>query len=360
MAVRNWGPRVDLPSKGQSCSSEVHGAKELGGQPAPHLQRGENAVAAHKLSAEQSLPPSRRHAVHHHPQRGFRQLLASGNIAGDQDGRATGSSNGANPADAGDGGQADDVNFAAQPEGSCSQHTANCTDPNENTTFAADMLGGVLGPAPDTYQYPARRGLDEFYGYGRLNAYKGVEAAANGDIRPEAEITSPELVRTVNPALSSFNLNGYGERARPPTMCRVDIAPGWNRTTRWPPPIRPATPHDPLVLLRRQGRSLGVATPACWRRSTSPTSNRCSRRGDPASFRPENEDGGHPQTGTAGPTPSPTGSRAGGREHAKGLRMTGEDRRQLSCTVTRTCCPAGPRSFGPTVTRRRSWRHRRR
>src|SRR5437660_3160123 len=90
-------------------------------------------------------------------------------------------------------GQADDVSLAMQPESSCAQaRTSTCTDPNKQITFAADQTGGVVGPTPHTTRYPARKGFDEFYGYGRLNAYKAVSAASNGTIPPEAEITAPD------------------------------------------------------------------------------------------------------------------------------------------------------------------------
>src|SRR5207245_566376 len=97
-----------------------------------------------------------------------RQLMASGNVG------ATA------PADEGDGGQADDINFAAQPESSCAAaRTPGCTDPNLNTAFSPNLEAGIDLPAPHTTRYHARKGFDEFYGYGRLNAYKAVSAAAN-------------------------------------------------------------------------------------------------------------------------------------------------------------------------------------
>jgi len=57
-------------------------------------------------------------------------------------------------------------------------------------------------------RYPARKGFDEFYGYGRLNAYKAVSAAAHGTIPPEAEITAPDWFQQIDPAQSSLALSG--------------------------------------------------------------------------------------------------------------------------------------------------------
>ena len=158
-------------------------------------------------------------------------IVGSGNIGGTTvNGSSTLGSNqpsaGSAPADAGEGGQADDVNTALQPETACSVGMApGCTDPNANTTFAVDENAGVIGPLPDTFRYPSRKGFDEFFGYGRIDAYKSVEAAAQGSIPPEADITSPEWFQQLDPSRSSFALNGY-VNARTTYTCRVEAAPG--------------------------------------------------------------------------------------------------------------------------------------
>jgi hypothetical protein len=164
----NFGTRVDLSVSGSSCSSEATG--KSAGVTGLIYSAAENALAAGKIA-----PSNHCQRVDGTPciitPNEVRQLLSSGNIAGDTTAGQTTPSTGAAAADQGNGGQADEVNFAAQPESSCAQAPVpTCTDPNLNTTFAADMLGGVLGPAPDTFQYPARKGFNEFYGYGRLNA----------------------------------------------------------------------------------------------------------------------------------------------------------------------------------------------
>jgi hypothetical protein len=142
-----------------------------------------------------------------------RQLMASGDVGS------------LAPADSGTG-QADDVNFAAQPESSCARvRVAMCTDPNRQIVFAPDQLGGVVGPLPHTTRYPARHGFDEFYGYGRLNAYRAVAAVGAGTIPPEAEITAPDWFTQLGPAASGFAVRGY-VGARVPYRCHVDVAPG--------------------------------------------------------------------------------------------------------------------------------------
>jgi hypothetical protein len=100
-----------------------------------------------------------------------------------------------------------------------------CTDPNTNTIFAANEFGGVIGPLPDTFRWPTRKGWDEFTGYGRLDAYKSVDAAAEGWIPPEANITSPEWFQQMNPQEGSFAVDGY-VNARTSYTCRVEVAPG--------------------------------------------------------------------------------------------------------------------------------------
>jgi hypothetical protein len=149
--------------------------------------------------------------------------MASGNIAGTSvNGSSTlggnAPSNGTAAADAGEGGQADDINTAQRPETACSVGMApGCTDPNANTTFAVDQGAGVIGPLPDSFRYPSRKGFDEFFGYGRLDAYKAVEAAA--------DITSPEWFQQVDPAQASVALSG-SVSARTGYTCRVEVAPG--------------------------------------------------------------------------------------------------------------------------------------
>src|SRR5205807_1198940 len=160
-----------------------------------------------------------------------RQLMASGNVAQTTINSSStigtnGPSTGGAAADMGEGGQADDINTALSPEASCSVGMApGCTDPNSNTLFAADENGGVIGPLPDTFRYPSRKGFDEFFGYGRLDAYKAVNAAAQGWVPPEADITSPEWFDQLNPSAASFAVNGYVS-ARTKYTCRVEIAPG--------------------------------------------------------------------------------------------------------------------------------------
>jgi hypothetical protein len=235
----NFGTRIDLSVPATSCSSEATGksagvtgliySAALNACGAPlygHCTSGSvtKATPAKDCTRVDGSPcPITANEV--------RQLMASGNIAGTSvNGSSTLGSNqpssGQASADAGEGGQADDINTAQQPEAACSVGMApGCTDPNANTLFASDENAGIVGPLPDTFRYPSRKGFDEFFGYGRIDAYKSVEAAAQGWLPPEADITSPEWFEQVDPRQESFKVNGYVS-ARTSYTCRVEIAPG--------------------------------------------------------------------------------------------------------------------------------------
>ena len=206
----NFGTRITLSVPSSSCSSEATG--KSAGVAGLIYSAAEDAVHAHRLA-----PSTDCRRVDGSPcvitPNEVRQLMASGDVGA----RA--------PADEG-GGQADDVNFAAAPESSCAHaRVPSCTDPNRQITFAPDQNGGVIGPLPHTTRYPARKGFDEFYGYGRLNAYKAVAAASAGTIPPEAEITGPDWFTQVDPAGKAVPVQGY-VNARVPYRCQVDVAPG--------------------------------------------------------------------------------------------------------------------------------------
>jgi hypothetical protein len=322
----NWGPRVDLTVEGSSCSSESTGKSS--GVAGLVYSAAEDAIAAGRLTpSDHCMTVARTPCVLTANE--VRQLMASGNIDGDATAGQTSASSGHTPADEGDGGQADNINFAAQPESSCTQlPIPTCTDPNLNTTFALDMLGGVLAPAPDTFQYPARKGFNEFYGYGRLNAYKSVAAAFAGDIPPEADITSPDWFKQVDPGYSSFRLTGYTD-ARVAYTCQVDIAPGVE------PNNAPATGQHPGDFHQissswcngttvhsgaYNGLLANVSIP--YLKSLFPPGNPTSWYG--------NENGGIPQDAFGRPNTQPYGFTVRVVvATAKGLPMTGEDRRQL-------------------------------
>jgi hypothetical protein len=163
-----------------------------------------------------------------------RQLMASGAIGGVP--------------------QADDVNFASavgDPEPSCSPGPApGCTDPGGPGGALQDEVNAnrqaPIGPPGLFESYPARRGFDQFYGYGKVNMANALEpvlsdpsSPAPSQIPPEAEITSPQWYQQVDPSNASISVTGDVYARGSSYTCEVLVAPGEypnnDRTTASPP-----------------------------------------------------------------------------------------------------------------------------
>jgi hypothetical protein len=341
----NWGPRVDLSVEGSSCSSESTG--KSGGVTGLIYSAAEDALAGGRIQPSDHCVQVDGTPCIITPNE-VRQLLASGNIAGDQTAGQSDASTGTSPADEGDGGQADEVNFAAQPESSCTQLAIpTCTDPNLNTTFAADMAAGILGPLPDTFQYPARKGFNEFYGYGRLNAYKAVQAAYEGDIPPEADITSPAWFQQMDPEDPSFALDGY-VNARVAYTCQVDIAPGVEPNNAAATGTFPGDFHQISSSYCNGTTVHSGAYNGLLANVSIPYLKSLFPSGNPTSFE-GNENGGIPQDSLGRPNTQPYGftvrvvtSTAPG---TAAPAMTGEDRRQLYLHRDSQMLPGWPKEL---------------
>ena len=337
----NFGTRIDLSVPATSCSSEATG--KSAGVAGLVYSAALNACGASLYgtarAARRKMPAAkdctrvdgtlRDHARRGAPADGLgqhrrhdRQRLL--------DARLNSPSTGTAAADDGEGGQADDINTAQQPETACSVGmAAACTDPNLNTTFAADEKGGVVGPLPDTFRYPTRKGLDEIYGYGRMDAYKSVEAAAQGWIPPQADITSPEWFEQLDPGAVLDRRQRLRRTRAPATPAASKSRRARSPTTRR---RRPAATSRPSPRPTATARPCTTApSKACSR--TSPR-RRCKAMfppGKPASFT-GNENGGTAQTSNGRPNTLPYAftirvvvKTASG---APGPAMTGEDRRQ--------------------------------
>jgi hypothetical protein len=337
----NFGTRIDLSVPATSCSSEATGKSSgvtglvysaalnaCGAKLYGACESGSKLAASKDCTRVNGTPCAITADE-------VRQLLASGNIAGTNvNGSSklgsTAPSSGTAAADQGEGGQADDINTALSPETSCSVGMApTCTDPNLNSTFAADEKGGVEGPLPDTVRFPSRKGWDEFFGYGRIDAYKSVEAAAQGWIPPEADISSPEWFQQMDPGQSSFAVDG-SVNARTDYTCRVEVAPG-------------AQPNNASTGATGDFAKLSSSYCDGTTAHSSPYSGLLANvstaaleamfpHGDPTSFT-GNENGGTEQSSNGRPNTLPYAftvrvvvATASG---APGPAMTGEDRRQL-------------------------------
>jgi len=203
-----------------------------------------------------------------------------------------------------------------------------CTDPNLNTTFAADEAGGVVGPLPDTFRYPSRKGYDEFFGYGRIDAYKAVAAAAHGWVPPQADITSPDWFQQLDPNAATVAVEG-SVSARTGYTCRVEVAPGAE------PNNAPSSAGGDFVQMPSSwcdgSTTHAKAFSGVLASASTATLKSLFPHGAPSSFE-GNENGGLAQTSNGRPNTLPYAftirvvvSSAPG---APGPAMTGQDRRQ--------------------------------
>jgi FG-GAP repeat protein len=135
--------------------------------------------------------------------------------------------------------QADDINFASQPEAACHPIPApGCTD--KNRLFAdANANRPVASPLVTSKSYPARKDFDEYYGYGRVNMDRVADSINQAAIPPEAEITSPDWYAQVDPGQPTVAVQGEVFARGNYYSCRVEVAPGSEpnngRTTDIPP-----------------------------------------------------------------------------------------------------------------------------
>jgi len=141
--------------------------------------------------------------------------------------------------------QADDVDFAsnremlqtADPEPNCvnTSRVQGCTDPffaPLYTKITANRGGPLATPFASKF-YPARRGHDQFYGYGRANIDNATTAllpAGPTDkpfVPPSVEITSPDWFTFVDPTRATAAV-GAQISTRPGLSykCKVFAAPG--------------------------------------------------------------------------------------------------------------------------------------
>lgn len=143
--------------------------------------------------------------------------------------------------------QSDDVDFASNPEKpqapgdepSCTP-TPNpgCTDPFYPPLFAQVQLNrGPIAPLASR-PYPARRGFDQFYGYGRANIDKGTSALLSGAqslVPPQVEITSPDWFSLVDPSKPTADVGAQLDARGRAYKCKVFIAPGSSPEDNVPP-----------------------------------------------------------------------------------------------------------------------------
>ena len=260
-----------------------------------------------------------------------RQLMASGSI----DGVA----------------QADDVNFAQQPRAVAARRRRlpTCTDPNLHCARTTAPSG--VARVATTKRYPARRGHDQFYGYGRVNMNHARRRAVRDGaaaLPPEVEIASPDWYEQVDPGQRDLRrcagsvvrarrgLHVPRSRgARVAAQQRLDTASHARRLqARSPPAGATATPHTSAfdgVLADVDVAAAEGAVPG-RARATSTAASRATGRPDlerPAEHRAVRV------------------HREGGRdgEQARSDAARARTAATCTCTATRTCCPGSPEAL---------------
>jgi hypothetical protein len=295
-----------------------------------------------------------------------RQLMASGTI-----------DTGASPFTSGFPGphQADDVAFGGSPvadpgdppnedEPSCNNLPGGspplCTDPNfVNPQVQPNRIPSLLPLPPALFEsYPARRGNDQFYGYGRVNMFKATEAIlddpaaaspASSKIPPHVELDSPGWYEEINPAAASVTVSGEVYARGGNFTCQVYVAPGHypnNRLSTDSPPgdFTPissgacdgTTPHTGAI----DGAlgSIPMATlKGLFPADTQATNFAGNEKGGP----------GHVQTSNGRPNTDPYGFvvRVVASTTQAGADMTGEDQRAAFLHRDQDMLPGFPRAI---------------
>ena len=190
-----------------------------------------------------------------------RQLIASGKVGGHAHANAADSLTE----------QADDVNFISGAAAlvPC-RRRLHRPEPLLPAPRAGTAVRAGDHRAERTRSYPARKGLDQYYGYGRVNMVKAVERTTARRCRPRPRSTAPELVRADRPCASQPRRARLRVRARPrPTRAsfrgRARLGP-----QRPPPPTPTSRPVPSSNCVRQHDPARERAT-GCSRRSTSPT-----------------------------------------------------------------------------------------
>jgi hypothetical protein len=234
----NFNSKVTVSIPSVSCSSDATG--RAAGIAGLIYSAAMNAIDRGKMNAHPDCEQVNGQPCAVTPNE-VRQLMASGTLGGTP--------------------LSDDVDFSQDPEPSCTATPApTCTDPFLGRGIEIPALLPVVTLIPSSKRYPARGGHDQFYGYGRVNVSRGVNAlvprpfgnpAIKSNIPPEVEITSPEWFDQVDPTKPTAAVEGEVYARGRPYTCQVLVAPGHypnNRTTTQSPPgdfkVVPSTQCD--------------------------------------------------------------------------------------------------------------------
>ncbi|HKP91067.1 MAG TPA: hypothetical protein VJT75_13955 [Thermoleophilaceae bacterium] len=201
----NFSSKITLAIPSTSCSSN---ATEVGaGMAGLIYSSAMNAIQQGKLQ-----PNPRCTRVDGSPcpisANEVRQLMASGTVGGQT--------------------MPDDINYlAGSPlEPSCSPSPGpGCTDPNLALQQQINANRPIVSP-PDSRSYPARKGPDQFFGWGRANTWRSASEVGAGHVPPEVEITSPEWFDQVDPTKPAVDVKAQVWARGAGYTCTVYAAPG--------------------------------------------------------------------------------------------------------------------------------------
>jgi hypothetical protein len=204
----NFNAKIDLAIPSVSCSSDATG--RAAGMAGLIYSAALNAHETGRLDAHPACDRADGSACRLSANE-VKQLMASGILDGTP--------------------VADDVNFAQTPLGALPSSELRCPAPGCTDPFlsAPPTREGTTIPR----SYPARKGHDQFYGYGRVNMNTVVDAlvppgAGTPDSRvpPEAEITSPAWYDHIDPDRATLPVEGKVWARNAPYTCRLLVAPG--------------------------------------------------------------------------------------------------------------------------------------
>ena len=198
----NFNPKITVSIPSVSCSSDATGRGS--GMAGIIYSAALNAVEEGRLDPHPSCERTNGDPCPISPNE-VRQLMATGQVNGQT--------------------QVDDVDFAPDPEVSCSPATPACTDPYLSSPLIT-IARPIVSPLGTSKSYPARFGHDQFYGYGRVNMFRAATKTDAGTVPPEVEITSPEWFAQLDPTKASFQVRGTVFARGEPYTCEVHVAPG--------------------------------------------------------------------------------------------------------------------------------------
>jgi hypothetical protein len=202
----NFSSRITLAIPSVSCSSDATGRGS--GMAGLVYSAAINAVAAGRLQPHPTCRRPDGDPCVITPNE-VRQLMASGTVGGTP--------------------VADDVNFAQTPNGTSTEATCRPPSPGCTDPFLSAPTTRLVSP-PGT-SYPARRGHDQFYGYGRVNMARAVSAVLPGGggparIPPEVEVVSPNWFDMVDPGAPELKVEGTVDNRGGGYTCSVYAAAG--------------------------------------------------------------------------------------------------------------------------------------